>query len=168
MWWVLLNLILLNIHQCFVTGTKHKFRRFGMGIYSTSCSSSKSDSFYPLARLLNPSTTEADDYMLNGDESSKYRVLLVSRVVVGNPHKRRRNATNMMEPPCGHHSVGFVQCWCYQAIMLISSPRSLVNLEWTSTTKRQLYTTMTPYGLPSSLFMGMLLRRSGPSCNHWH
>ena len=50
--------------------------------------------------------TEADDYMLNGDESSKYRVLMVSRVVVGNPHKRLRNATNMIEPPCGHHSVG--------------------------------------------------------------
>ena len=44
--------------------------------------------------------------MLNGDDSSKYRVLLVSRVVVGNPHKRRLNATNMIEPPSGHHSVG--------------------------------------------------------------
>lgn len=44
--------------------------------------------------------------MLNGDESSNYRVLLVSRVVVGNPYKRRQNATNMIEPPCGHHSVG--------------------------------------------------------------
>jgi len=43
--------------------------------------------------------------MLNGDESSNYRVLLVSRVVVGNPYKRRQNATNMIEPPCGHHSV---------------------------------------------------------------
>jgi len=73
-----------DVRKC---GTKHKFRRFGTGIYTTSCSS------------------KADDYMLNGDESSKYRVLLVSRVVVGNPLKRRCNATNMIEPPCGHHSV---------------------------------------------------------------
>ena len=65
--------------------------------------------------------------MLNGDESSKYRVLLVNRVVVGNPHKRRRNATNITEPPCGHHSVGLF-------VLMVSSlnvkvPRSLVNLE---------------------------------------
>jgi hypothetical protein len=100
---------IVDIRQFFATGTKHKFRRFGTGIYSTSCSSSKSNPFYPLlVRLLTPST-EADDYMLNGDESSsKYRVLLVSRVVVGNPHKRRQNATKMIEPPCGHHSVGLL------------------------------------------------------------
>lgn len=73
-----------DIGKC---GTKHKFRRFGTGIYTTSCSS------------------KADDYMLNGDESSKYRVLLASRVVVGHPQKRRHNATDMVEPPCGHHSV---------------------------------------------------------------
>jgi hypothetical protein len=30
----------------------------------------------------------------------------VNRVVVGNPHKRRQNATALTEPPCGHHSVG--------------------------------------------------------------
>ena len=149
---------------CF-TGTKHKFRRFGAGIYSTSCSSSKSDPFNLLVRLLTPST-EADDYMLNGDESSKYRVLLVNRVVVGNPHKRRLNATNMFEPPCGYHSVSF-------SILMLSScnaniSRSLANLEWTSTTKRQLYTTMTPYGLLFSLYMEILLRKSGPSYNPWH
>lgn len=51
------------------------------------------------------SILEADDYTLNGDESSKLRVLLVSRVIVGNPHKRRHNATDLIEPPCGHHSV---------------------------------------------------------------
>jgi hypothetical protein len=99
---------MVDIRQFFgkqTTGIKHKFRRFGTGIYTTSCSSSKSVLFHPLIRLLIP-YTEADDYMLNGDESSKYRVLLVSRVVVGNPHKRRQNATNMIEPPCGHHSVG--------------------------------------------------------------
>ncbi|PPQ92599.1 hypothetical protein CVT25_007291 [Psilocybe cyanescens] len=73
-----------DVQKC---GTKHKFRRFGTGIYTTACSS------------------KADDYTLNGDESSKLRVLLVSRVIVGNPHKRRHNATDLIEPPCGHHSV---------------------------------------------------------------
>ena len=155
----------VGIPQCFATGTKHKFRRFGAGIYSTSCSSSKSDPFYLLVRLLTPST-EADDYMLNGDESCKYRVLLVSRVVVGNPHKRRLNATNMFEPPHGHHSVGL-------SMLVLSGsnaniPRLLANLEWTSTMKRQLYTTMTLYGLPFSLYMEILLRKSGPNCNPWH
>ena len=121
--WVLLKAIRLTFANVFATGTKHKFRRFGTGIYSTACSSSKSDPFYPAVRLLTPST-EADDYMLNGDESSKYRVLLVSRVVVGNPHKRRLNATNLIEPPCGHHSVRlFCPCWCYQASILTSPGR---------------------------------------------
>ncbi|KAF8972246.1 hypothetical protein BDZ97DRAFT_1783891 [Flammula alnicola] len=72
-----------DVRKC---GTKHKFRRFGTGIYTSSCSS------------------KADDYTLNGDESSTLRVLLVSRVIVGNPHKRRQNATGMTEPPCGYHS----------------------------------------------------------------
>lgn len=67
----------------------------------------KFDPFCALVRFLNPHT-EADDYTLNGDSSCKYRVLLVSRVVVGNPHKRRQNATNMIEPPCGYHSVGLL------------------------------------------------------------
>ena len=48
---------------------------------------------------------EADDYVLNGDKSLKFRVLLLNRVVVGKPHKRRRNATWLTEPPHGHHSV---------------------------------------------------------------
>ncbi|KAF8150097.1 hypothetical protein B0H34DRAFT_732418 [Crassisporium funariophilum] len=73
-----------DVRKC---GTKHKFRRFGTGIYTTACSS------------------KADDYMSNADDLSKSRVLLVSRVVVGNPHRRRQNATSITEPPCGHHSV---------------------------------------------------------------
>jgi len=73
-----------DVQRC---GKKHKFRRFGTGIYTTACSS------------------KADDYVLNGDESSKFRVLLVNRVVVGKPHKRRQNATGLTEPPCGHHAV---------------------------------------------------------------
>lgn len=51
-----------------------------------------------------PSLAEADDYTLNGD-NCRLRILLVSRVVVGNPYKRRYNATDLAEPPCGHHSV---------------------------------------------------------------
>ena len=89
-------------------GTKHKFRRFGTGIYTTACSSSKSlglDSVKIVDRHLGFS--EADDYSLNGDEDSRFRVLLVSRVIVGNPHKRRYNSTSMTEPPCGHHSVSY-------------------------------------------------------------
>ncbi|KDR68590.1 hypothetical protein GALMADRAFT_78358 [Galerina marginata CBS 339.88] len=73
-----------DVRKC---GTKNKFRRFGTGIYTTACSS------------------KADDYTLNGDQSSKFQVQLVSRVVVGNPHKRRQNSTGLTEPPCGHHSV---------------------------------------------------------------
>ena len=73
--------------------------------------------------------------MLNGDESSKYRVLLVSRVVVGNPHKRRLNATNLIEPPRGHHSVRLSMLKLLDFNAKIS--RSLANPEWTSTTKRQ-------------------------------
>ncbi|KAF9556032.1 ADP-ribosylation [Agrocybe pediades] len=73
-----------DIKRC---GTKNKFRRFGTGIYTTACSS------------------KADDYTKNGDETTQLRVLLVSRVVVGNPYKLRENATSLTEPPCGHHSV---------------------------------------------------------------
>ncbi|KJA16181.1 hypothetical protein HYPSUDRAFT_193448 [Hypholoma sublateritium FD-334 SS-4] len=73
-----------DVSRC---GSKHKFRRFGTGIYTSTCSS------------------KADDYTLNGDESSSLRVLLVNRVVVGNPHKRQHNATELTEPPSGYHSV---------------------------------------------------------------
>jgi len=48
---------------------------------------------------------EADDYNHNDDDTVKLRVLLVSRVVVGKPHKRKHNATCLTEPPCGYHSV---------------------------------------------------------------
>ena len=56
--------------------------------------------------------TEADDYTLNGDENGRFKVLLVSRVVVGNPYKRRYNATDLAEPPCGHHSVSLEMFFC--------------------------------------------------------
>lgn len=68
-------------------GSKHKFKRFGDGIYSTSCSS------------------KADDYSSNSSPDAKLRVLIVSRVVVGKSLKMRKNATDLNELPCGYHSV---------------------------------------------------------------
>ncbi|KAF9037693.1 hypothetical protein BJ165DRAFT_1532341 [Panaeolus papilionaceus] len=73
-----------DIKRC---GSKNKFKRFGTGIYTTSCSS------------------KADDYTYNADDSAKLRVMVVSRVVVGNPLTRRKNATSLTEPPEGYHSV---------------------------------------------------------------
>lgn len=50
---------------------------------------------------------EADDYSSNGGDadSSSLKVILANRVVVGKPHKRLQNATNLTEPPPGFHSV---------------------------------------------------------------
>lgn len=49
--------------------------------------------------------TEADDYSMNSLTEATFRVLLVNRVVVGKPHRRRKNAIGLVEPPCGYHSV---------------------------------------------------------------
>jgi len=73
-----------DIEKC---GSKHKFMRFGKGIYTTSCSS------------------KADDYSSNRSPEAVFRVLLVGRVVVGKTLKRRTNATNLTELPCGYHSL---------------------------------------------------------------
>ncbi|KZP04321.1 ADP-ribosylation [Athelia psychrophila] len=73
-----------DIEKC---GSKHKFMRFGEGIYSTSCSS------------------KADDYSSNGSAEAGLKVLIVSRVVVGKSLKRKMNATNLTELPCGYHSL---------------------------------------------------------------
>ncbi|KDQ52776.1 hypothetical protein JAAARDRAFT_40057 [Jaapia argillacea MUCL 33604] len=73
-----------DVSKC---GSKHKFTRFGTGIYTTACSS------------------KADDYSFNGSENAKLRVLLVNRVVVGRPFKKRRNATTFCRAPAGYHSV---------------------------------------------------------------
>ncbi|KAL0058295.1 hypothetical protein AAF712_015029 [Marasmius tenuissimus] len=75
---------LYDIRKC---GSKHKFRRFGTGIYTTTCSS------------------KADDYFDAGGKDSQCRVALVNRVVVGKPCIRHYNATNLVEPPPGHNSV---------------------------------------------------------------
>ncbi|KAF7969837.1 hypothetical protein HWV62_25900 [Athelia sp. TMB] len=73
-----------DIARC---GSKHKFMRFGEGIYTTSCSS------------------KADDYSTNSSSDATYKVLIVSRVVVGKSLKRKTNATNLTELPCGYHSL---------------------------------------------------------------
>lgn len=73
-----------DISKC---GMKNKFRRFGTGIYTTSCSS------------------KADDYVVNTANRSDYRVMLVSRVAVGRAAKRKTNATELTGPPTGFHSV---------------------------------------------------------------
>lgn len=61
--------------------------------------------FLSLLSVFTEPFSEADDYTNNADNNCNLRVLLVNRVIVGKPHKRRQNATNLTEPPCGHHSV---------------------------------------------------------------
>lgn len=52
--------------------------------------------------------TEADDYSCNLSQDACLRTLLVNRVVVGRPYKRYRNAPNLVKPPDGFDSVGFL------------------------------------------------------------
>jgi len=79
-------------------------------------------------------TPEADDYTLNGEEGCRLRILLVSRVVVGNPYKRRYNATDLAEPPCGHHSVSTLVVFLYvsqYSFKVIGEPGGDLNYEET-------------------------------------
>ncbi|KAH7884348.1 ADP-ribosylation [Phlebopus sp. FC_14] len=73
-----------DVSKC---GSKNAFKRFGHGIYTTSCSS------------------KADDYVSNISENACLRVMLISRVVVGKPYKRYRNAADLVAPPHGYDSV---------------------------------------------------------------
>lgn len=73
-----------DIRKC---GQKNKFRRFGTGIYTTSVSS------------------KADDYTQNVNRITSTRVVLLNRVIVGNPKRRLHNAVNLTAPPVGCHSV---------------------------------------------------------------
>ncbi|KAK7006221.1 PARP catalytic domain-containing protein [Favolaschia claudopus] len=72
-----------DVSKC---GKRHKFRRFGTGIYTTACSS------------------KADDYFA-GVPDSPFRAVLLNRVVVGNPLVRHHNAEEITELPFGYHSV---------------------------------------------------------------
>ena len=49
--------------------------------------------------------SEADDYSQNTINDTEFRVLIVSRVVVGKPYERLRNDTSLTKPPSGFHSV---------------------------------------------------------------
>ncbi|GLB39055.1 putative poly(ADP-ribose) polymerase catalytic domain [Lyophyllum shimeji] len=71
------------------SGNKHSFRRFGKGIYTTTCSS------------------KADDYSFTGAKKFNWRVMLACRVVVGRPLIRRQDDTELTAPPPGYHSAMF-------------------------------------------------------------
>ncbi|KAF9444459.1 ADP-ribosylation [Macrolepiota fuliginosa MF-IS2] len=73
-----------DITKC---GTKNRFHRFGTGIYTTSVSS------------------KADDYVQNVYGNMTTRALLLNRVIIGNPGRLTHNATNLLSPPTGCHSV---------------------------------------------------------------
>ncbi|KAL1724549.1 hypothetical protein EV715DRAFT_285711 [Schizophyllum commune] len=68
-------------------GQRHSFKRFGTGIYVSSCSS------------------KADDYFDDGGSDPGVRTLLVSKVVMGRPLELRYSDPSISEPPPGHHSV---------------------------------------------------------------
>ncbi|KAG9315169.1 ADP-ribosylation [Chiua virens] len=73
-----------DVSKC---GSKNSFKRFGHGIYTTTCSS------------------KADDYVCSLSERATLRVMILSRVVVGRPYKRYRNATDLIAPPSGYDSI---------------------------------------------------------------
>ncbi|KAH6913472.1 hypothetical protein BKA70DRAFT_723172 [Coprinopsis sp. MPI-PUGE-AT-0042] len=79
--------VIRKSYEVKMCGAKHRFKRFGRGIYTTSCSS------------------KADDYTVNAEQESASRAILVNRVVVGRPNYRQKNATSYTEPPFGYHSV---------------------------------------------------------------
>jgi len=89
--------------------------------------------------------TEADDYSSNGSADASFRVLLVGRMVVGKALKRRTNATDLTELPCGYHSVRVL----YTGIMVSTykNGSSLANLERISNFRSMSCMTMTRFGL---------------------
>jgi len=68
-------------------GSRNTFKRFGDGIYTTTCSS------------------KADDYVENTSGDAHLRVLIICRVVVGNTFRHYVNAPQYVKPPSGYHSV---------------------------------------------------------------
>lgn len=90
-------------------GTKHGFSRFGPGIYTSACSSSKTPFLPPFPNdCITNCTTEADDYFKDIVSSSKIqsRALLVNAVVYGNPRKLFHTDTTASSLRSGYHSVG--------------------------------------------------------------
>ena len=103
------------------TGTKNSFSRFGPGIYTSACSSSKS--LFPFL-FSNERTTdytiEADDYFNTTISPSKVqsRAILVNTVVYGKPCKLYHNDTYAGSSfRSGFHSVSTVEL-CIHAIWL--------------------------------------------------
>jgi hypothetical protein len=78
--------------------------RFGRGIYTTSCSSSKCSPIILLS-IIADLYTEADDYSSNLHQDGAAKVVVLSRVVVGKAMKKKGNQTNRtgVDPP--FHSV---------------------------------------------------------------
>ncbi|KAH7913781.1 ADP-ribosylation [Hygrophoropsis aurantiaca] len=99
------NVLLCGLRECYLCsilrtsfditkcGAKNTFKRFGHGIYTTVCSS------------------KADDYSHSGAENVNFRVMLVSRVVLGKAYRRYRNAPDLIKPPSGYHSVAGETGW---------------------------------------------------------
>ncbi|KDQ52779.1 hypothetical protein JAAARDRAFT_476260 [Jaapia argillacea MUCL 33604] len=73
-----------SVSKC---GTRNSFKRFGNGIYTTSCSS------------------KADDYVKNTSGDASCRILLLNRVVCGRAYRTFDTAMALKQPPGGHHSV---------------------------------------------------------------
>ena len=90
-------------------GAKHSWGRFGPGIYTSSCSSSKAPFPPPFPMTIQLTVqTEADDYFKSVNSSSKVesRALLLNVVVYGNPCMLYYNDTSANSLRSGFHSVG--------------------------------------------------------------
>ncbi|KAJ7197936.1 hypothetical protein GGX14DRAFT_374586 [Mycena pura] len=94
----LLCSVIRNSFDLSKCGQRHKFCRFGTGIYSTATSS------------------KADDYII-GVPESPFRAVLVNRVVVGNPLTRQYNAKEITELTSGYHSVNISFCSFSQQVV---------------------------------------------------
>ncbi|KAF9243538.1 ADP-ribosylation [Melanogaster broomeanus] len=95
------NVVLCSLKQCYLCSilrgsfdvskcgkcSKNAFKRFGHGIYTTSCAS------------------KADDYVSNLSDRASLRVMLINRVVVGKPYKKYRNSPDIVSPPYGYDSI---------------------------------------------------------------
>ena len=74
--------------------------------------------------------TEADDYVTNLSENASLRVMILSRVVVGRPDKRYRNAPSLTAPAPGYDSVcGVMPCTTIYLTFLIGRRRNWAGLE---------------------------------------
>ena len=89
-------------------GSKHSFSRFGPGIYTSACSSSKALSLPSVpGDCATNRTTEADDYSKDLEPYMvRSRALLLNAVVHGNPQKLAYTDASLSSLKSGCHSVG--------------------------------------------------------------